>query len=160
MGGANLDLRLLPSTGVPRWVINPMFIVPTYVARSEVHGFGVFAAATIPADQTIWTYVEGVDWKIPPETLASFPEPFQGWMRAYCYLDEDCGLYVLCGDNAKFMNHSPTPNCFDPPGEGTITVRAISAGEELTCDYRMFDGESAREDLTWCKAEKQTAGVE
>jgi hypothetical protein len=54
---------------------------------------------------------------------------------------------VLCGDNAKFMNHSFEPNCDDVDGPYTVTKRDIATDEELTCDYRLFDLESARDGL-------------
>ncbi|HET9948260.1 MAG TPA: SET domain-containing protein [Longimicrobiales bacterium] len=118
-----------------------MLRVPTYVAPSPIAGVGLFAATDLPKGCIIWEYVEGVDWRISPAELMLFPEPFQSRLRHYLYLEES-GLYVLCGDNAKFMNHSDLPNCDDSGGEYTITRRPIAAGEELTCDYRLFDLES------------------
>lgn len=82
-----------------------------------------------------------MDWRITPEELAFFPQPFRSRLRHYLY-QEDTGFYVLCGDNAKFMNHSEEPNCDDPEGEYTITRTLIHAGEEPTCDYRCFELES------------------
>lgn len=118
-----------------------MLRVPTYVAPSSIAGVGLFAATDLPANSVIWEYSEGVDWKISPSELILFPEPFQSRLRHYLY-QEDSGVYVLCGDNAKYMNHSEQPNCDDTGGEYTVTTRAIKAGEELTCDYRLFDLES------------------
>jgi hypothetical protein len=40
------------------------------------------------------------------------------------------------------MNHADEPNCDDTGGEYTITRQAVRAGEELTCDYRLFDLEA------------------
>ena len=128
-----------------------MFLVPTYLADSAIHGVGVFAAEPIPAGTRIWEFTDGVDWRLTPEELASFPEPYQSRLRMWCYLGDD-GYYVLCGDNGKFMNHSDTPNCDDPEGRYTVTNRAIEAGEELTCDYRTFDRESAEKGLEWTLA--------
>lgn len=123
-----------------------MFLIPTYLSESSIHGIGVFAATPIPAGTRIWEFHEGVDWKITPEEMDRFPEPYRSRLRTYCYLGDD-GLYVFCGDNGKFMNHSETPNCDDPEGRYTITNRDIAAGEELTCDYRTFDRESALKGL-------------
>lgn len=117
-----------------------MFRVPTYLAWSSIHGVGVFAAVEIPAETLIWEFTPGVDWRFTPKELASFPQPYQAKLRTWCYLEES-GQYVLCGDNARFMNHSFQPNC-DDSGERTTTRRDIAAGEELTCDYRSFDMES------------------
>ena len=119
-----------------------MFLVPTSLGPSAIHGTGVFAATDLPAGTLIWEFTPGVDWELTPEALAAFPEPYQSQLRAWCYLDAN-GLYVLCGDSGKFMNHSDTPNCDDPPDRTTVTNRAIRAGEELTCDYRTLDHETA-----------------
>jgi hypothetical protein len=40
------------------------------------------------------------------------------------------------------MNHADEPNCDDSGQAATITLHPIGAGEELTCDYRLFDLES------------------
>ena len=120
------------------------FLVPTVLGPSSVHCTGVFAAEPIAAGTRLWEFTEGVDWKIPPDDLAAFPEPYQTRLRAWCFLSDE-GVYVLCGDAAKFMNHADAPNC-DETGGGRYTDanRDIAAGEELTCDYRTFDLESAR----------------
>jgi len=118
-----------------------MLRVPTYVAPSPIAGVGLFAATDLPESFVIWEFVDGVDWRISPTELSLFPEPFQSKLRHYLY-QEDSGLYVLCGDNAKYMNHCDDPNCDDTGGEYTVSIRAIAAGEELTCDYRLFDLEA------------------
>ena len=115
--------------------------VPTYVAPSEIAGVRLFAATELPAGTVVWEFDERVDWAIPPEDVARFPEPYRSRMRRYLYLDEN-GLYILCGDAAKFMNHSADPNCDDSDALHTVTRRAVRADEELTCDYAQFDAES------------------
>ena len=113
--------------------------MPTFVAPSRIAGVGLFAATNLPAETIVWEFTEGVDWRITADELAAFPEPYLSRLRHYLY-EEDSGLFVLCGDNAKFMNHADVPNCDDPPDKDlTITRRAIPAGEELTCDYRLID---------------------
>jgi len=115
-----------------------MLCVPTFVAPSRIAGVGLFAATDLAAGTVIWEFTEGVDWRIPPEDFEGFPEPYRSKLRHYVY-QEESGLLVLCGDNAKFMNHQDDPNCDDPEGDYTITRRGVRAGEELTCDYRSFD---------------------
>ena len=123
-----------------------MFRIPTYLKESTIHGIGVFTPQPIPAGTLIWEFHPDVDWRITPEELERFPEPYQARFRSYCYLLPE-GIYVFCGDTAKFMNHSFTPNCDDPEGRITVTNRDIAAGEELTSDYRTFDVESAEKGL-------------
>lgn len=117
-----------------------MFLVPTVLRRSGIHGHGVFAVHDIPAGTRVWEFTDSVDWRIPADDLAAFPEPWQAGLRRYCYMEPD-GQYVLCGDNAKFMNHSESPNCDDSGQTFTIAIVDIPAGTELTCDYREFDAE-------------------
>jgi SET domain-containing protein len=120
-----------------------MLRVPTIVKPSPIAGVGLFSATDVDEGTVVWEYEEGVDCRLSQDQVEALPEPYQSRIRHYLYLEES-GLYVLCGDNAKFMNHQDDPNCADPEGEYTVTRRRIRAGEELTCDYRTFDVESRR----------------
>lgn len=115
-----------------------MYLVPTLLGQSRIHGIGVFAAQPIARGAKIWEFTPGVDWKIPRDAFEQFPQPFRDQLRHWSYLNGN-GVYVLCGDNAKFMNHSEEPNCDDDGETFTIARRDIAVGEELTCDYRTFD---------------------
>ena len=119
-----------------------MFLVPTYVKSSPIHGRGVYTPAPIEAGTRLWQLEPESDWIIEREVMAQFPEPYRSRLLAFCYTD-DADRYVLCGDNARFMNHSDDPNCDDTGQHFTIARRDIAAHEELTCDYRDFDAESA-----------------
>ena len=46
--------------------------------------------------------------------------------------------HLLCGDDARYTNHSGTPNtrCRD---DHTYATRDIQPGEEITSDYAEFD---------------------
>ena len=123
-----------------------MFRVPTYVARSSIHGFGVFAAVSIPEGTIIWQFDEETDWMLTEEEMAAFPEKLRDQMEAWTYQNEE-GAYILCADGAKFMNHSFEPNCDDRGWVETVAARDIEAGEELTCDYREFDMKSKENGL-------------
>jgi uncharacterized protein len=119
-----------------------MFLIPTYVAASAIHGIGVYTPAYIAQGTRLWEFNPDVDWHLTPDELKHAPARLRTRLRSYCYLNRD-GLYVLCGDNARFMNHADDPNCDDTSGRFTIARRDIRAGEELTCDYRTFDQEPA-----------------
>jgi len=125
-----------------------MLRVPTFVAPSRIAGVGLFAATDLAARTVVWEFDETVDWRITPDDFEIFPEPYRSRLRHYLYR-EDSGLFVLCGDNAKFMNHAERPNCDDDGSVYTVTRRRIRAGEELTCDYRTFDLDSKREGVSF-----------
>jgi hypothetical protein len=98
----------------------------------------VFSPFFIPAGTTIWHFDPEVDWTLSGDDLERFPDAYREKIRSYCYLD-DTGAWILCGDNARFMNHSDEPNCDDWTTRSTLAYRDIQPNEELTCDYRAFD---------------------
>lgn len=109
-----------------------MMLVKTYVTQSSIEGLGLFAADDIPANTQIWAYHENLDQVLTDARLEKMPEWQSDFFRKYCFSSGD--LYYYCIDDARFMNHSKTPNVIDKP-EGTFTARHIKAGEELCCDY-------------------------
>lgn len=115
-----------------------MFLVPVRLDRSPIHGFGVFAVEPLPAGTLVWEFTEGVDYRIPADAVMRCPEPWRSELLRYAYRDAG-GEYILCGDAARFMNHSEDPSCVDSDPLFTRARRDIAIGEELTCDYRTFD---------------------
>ena len=128
-----------------------MILVPTRVAASGIHGNGLFAAVDLPKGTPFYRFVPGFDQALSPEAWATLPEPARGFARHFTYFDRDSNRMILSGDDARFMNHSERPNTGVPAGIDfadnepvlTRTLRDIAAGEELTCDYRAFDGDVA-----------------
>lgn len=124
-----------------------MLLVKTKIDVSKIHGIGIFADQLIPKGTRIWEYREGVDSRIDENFLQTLPEPAKKQMLNYAYKNPRTGLYVLCGDDARFFNHSDTPNTDDldfdkgvVQGEGiTVANRDIQPGEEIVSNYRSFD---------------------
>ncbi len=124
-----------------------MLLIPTYVARSDIHGFGVFSAVAVRRGTVLWRLDPGVDWIIPSSDVEQLPTAFRTQFMEYASLWTS-GEYVLCGDNAMLMNHSPVPNMAEMD-DHCIAVRDIREGEELTSDYRLFDQISCRSTAPW-----------
>lgn len=128
-----------------------MILVETRVAPSGIHGNGLFAVRPLPAGTPFYRHAPEFDQSFTPEAWAALPDPARGFVRHFTYFDRAAGRMILSGDDARFMNHSDTPNTGVPAGasfrEGepvvTVALRDIAAGEELTCDYRAFDGDIA-----------------
>lgn len=120
-----------------------MLLVEVRADRSPIHGLGLFAAQPIPAGTPVWRREPGFDRAFPTAEVARLPAPAQAHLRHYGFLEAASDRWVLDGDLAIFMNHSSVPNTGAPgvegPAEVTYALRDISAGEELTCDYRAFD---------------------
>lgn len=120
-----------------------MLLVKTRLAASGIHGIGLFAAEFIGEGTVVWQSHAGVDIRMTEEQISGLPVPCREQIQKYSYREKHTGLYVLCGDDARFFNHSVQPNCVDVyAGEGgdlTLAARDIEDGEELTCDYALFD---------------------
>lgn len=119
-------------------------LVPTRRQSSEIHGTGLFAAEPIPAGTPTWRFTPGLDLALHPDAVSALPDISRSWFVTYAYWDIQTGLYVLCADDARFMNHSDDPNVggnydAEPVFGMDVALRDIEAGEELTCDYRTFD---------------------
>jgi SET domain-containing protein len=120
-----------------------MLLVKTVLRMSSIHGIGLFAAAFVADGTPIWRHNPLIDIKLSEEQLRELSPAAQEQIAAYSYRQRATGLYVLCGDDARFFNHSNSPNCIDIKGEDgqgvTLAARDIQPGEELTCDYSIID---------------------
>lgn len=92
--------------------------VKTFVADSEIHGKGLFAARRIPEGATI-----GRLEVQPADADGSY----------VLWLSETEGVEVIC--NLKYINHSERPNACYFDDLSVVALRDIEAGEEITHDY-------------------------
>ena len=125
-----------------------MLLVPTRLASSPIHGLGVFAVAPIAQGTPVWRFAEGLDMAFDPAIVDGLPEHVRTFFSHYGYLDRNMRRIILCFDDARFVNHSDTPNVAtdyaqDPFGLD-VALRDIAAGEELTMDYAGFEEQSER----------------
>jgi hypothetical protein len=125
-----------------------MMLIKTSVRPSAIHGLGVFALESVPSGTPVWRFQAGFDHEFSPEQSAALPAPAREHVRWYSFIRKTDGHAILSGDHACFMNHSPAPNTGAPPEAlpppTTVALRAIAAGEELTCDYFAFDADAGR----------------
>jgi SET domain-containing protein len=115
-----------------------MMMVETELQPSPIHGSGVFLLQPVPKGGLIWRFDSRIDRVYTPDEVASLPAHVQAFLTTYCTWHEGVGLYVLCGDNGRYFNHSETPNTVSNGisfGEDHA-VRDLAIGEELTSDYR------------------------
>ena len=125
-----------------------MLLVPTRLGVSPIEGIGLVATSPIAKGAVTWRFMPGFDQLFTRAQIDSLPEPARAELMRYVYLHKDSDRYVFCLDNARFMNHTAEPNTRGvySPGEiygYDVATRDIAAGEELTCDYREFDGAHA-----------------
>jgi hypothetical protein len=100
---------------------------------SEAIGYGVVATKFIPRGTITWA-LDKLDRIFTPPDVQKLDPLYQEVLDKYTYRNAE-GNYVLCWDNARFVNHSFRSNCLTTAYEFEIAIRDIHPGEELTDDY-------------------------
>jgi SET domain-containing protein len=124
-----------------------MMMVETELGPSSIHGLGVFLVHPVRKGDLIWRFDSRIDRVYSEADLQSLPEHMQRYLKTYSTWHEQTGLYVLCGDNGRFFNHSNDPSTVSNAisfGEDHA-VRDLAAGEELTSDYATICDQARRE---------------
>lgn len=116
-----------------------MLLIETYLDISPGKGFGLFSKSGLRAGTKYWIRNEAFDRLFPPEKMNSFGKITSDYIQFHGFL-EPSGNWYLCGDNARFTNHSIQPNTgnnFNENGiiQYSIVSNEINAGEEILCDY-------------------------
>lgn len=96
-------------------------------------GYGVVATKLIPAGTITWA-LDKLDRTFTPQQVHDLDLIYQDILEFYSYRDNK-GNFVLCWDNARFVNHSFKSSCLSTAYDFEIAVRDIHPGEELTDDY-------------------------
>lgn len=121
-----------------------MLIVKTRLGPDAYGGIGLFADEPIPQGQVVWMIdAKGlVDLKWP---LTGLSANRQALADKYGYPSlvfrngrwEADGI-MMSVDNDRHTNHSNNPNTVEREDGCMVAAWDIAAGEEITCDYRMF----------------------
>jgi SET domain-containing protein len=119
------------------------------IRQSQIHSHGCYATRPIRKGTLIIEYV-GL-----PMSYEQADDLYDDFENTYLF-GLDGGKLIIDGYGvAAFVNHSCAPNCETDQIKGKmwiIALRDIAAGEELTYDYNLFDGEDDARCL--CGSEK------
>jgi hypothetical protein len=115
-----------------------MILVNATRGNSRIHGRGLIARDSIRAGTVIWVLQPGFDVVLTRDQFEALNANSRDQIGRYIYTDVLTGSYILCSDDAKYMNHSDTPNT-RTEGHQTIAIADIRPGEEITCNYYEFD---------------------
>lgn len=119
-----------------------MYLVKTQLGRSSIQGIGLFASEMIKEGVLVYIKTEW-DPEFKPEELDNIPQKARDLILYHGFFDEKSGLYMIDVDNGRFVNHSDNPNVVvhrNRITDGMYAVRDILPGEEITVNYRSFDG--------------------
>lgn len=116
-----------------------MLLVETFLNTSPGKGVGLFAKFDIPKNTKYWVRNERFDKVISVTELKDYPLIASDYITKYGFLEKSNNWY-LCGDNARFSNHSSSPNTlhlFNQEGllQYCIALCDIHTGDEITCNY-------------------------
>ncbi len=108
------------------------------IRSSDIHAAGCYTTAPIAKGTRVVEYTGDRVSKEEGNRLYKDKD--------YTYLFAlDCGTHMVDGYGmAMYINHSCNPNCETDQFDDRIWITAlrnIKAGEELTYDYNLFDGE-------------------
>lgn len=103
-------------------------------------GFGVVATRLIPQGTITWVF-DPLDQTFSPAQVRAMTSLQKAFLEKYCYRDH-LGDYVLCGDHARFVNHSFRSSCLSTAYNCELAVRDIYPGQELTDDYGYLNVEA------------------
>lgn len=109
-----------------------MLLVKCNARPSPIHGRGLFASADIPKGTHLYRFEPGFDHK----------EPLGGQskdMLHFGYVSTTDGMFIDCGDDAKWWNFGMPPNCAEIDewinGERiVVAICHIPSGTELLID--------------------------
>jgi uncharacterized protein len=118
-----------------------MLYVKTQLKASNISGIGLFADEIIPKGTIVWKFDPIIDLLLSRDEIKNLSQPAQDQIYKYGFLDNNSNKYMLCGDDARFFNHSTNNNCDDSQIDITVAKRNIMPGEELTVNYRDFYGD-------------------
>ena len=100
---------------------------------SPEKGYGVVATKYIPKGTITWA-LDKLDRIFSEAEVEKMNAIYKRIVDIYTFRD-NTGNYILCWDNACFVNHSFNSNCITTAYDFEIAVRDIYEGEELTDDY-------------------------
>jgi SET domain-containing protein len=117
------------------------------IRRSKIHADGCYTTEPIKKKGFV------AEYSGPRITIAEADALYERSPRTYLFGLIN-GTHVIDGDSASaFINHSCDPNCEADEIDGKViitAVRKIEAGEELTYDYNLYDGDLEDESPCFC----------
>jgi uncharacterized protein len=108
------------------------------IRNSKIHASGCYTTVLIKKRTLI------VEYTGPRLTVHYADALYDNCRKTYLFGLDD-GKHIIDGDGvAAFINHSCAPNCEPDEIKGRVWIiaqRNIKAGEELTYDYNLYDGD-------------------
>ena len=108
------------------------------IRSSAIHAAGCYTTSPIRKGTQV------VEYTGPRITKDEADEKYQDSPTTYLFGVGDGAMVIDGHGTAMFINHSCDPNCETEEIDGKVWIlatRNIAAGEELTYDYYLYDGD-------------------
>lgn len=115
-----------------------MLLIDHYVAKSAIHGLGVFSSENVAKGKLVWEFSPIIDREIPESKLSDLPPHIVKKIHTHAWYHPEERQFWLGGDGDYYMNHEDAPT-LEVAGRIFIASRDIVIGDELTCDYRVVN---------------------
>lgn len=112
-----------------------MLLIDHYVAKSAIHGLGVFSSENVTKGKLIWEFNPIIDSEILESKLLDLPPHVVKIVHKHAWYHPRERRFWLGGDGDYYMNHEDAPT-LEVSGHNYFASRNICIGDELTCDYR------------------------
>jgi SET domain-containing protein len=117
------------------------------VKSSSLHGAGVYTTAAVKKGTRVLEYTG------PRLTAKACDGMYSDTEVTYLFAMDDGDTIIDGFGMAAFVNHTCDPNCETDQIDNRIWIialRDIEAGEELTYDYNLFDGDAGEKAPCYC----------
>lgn len=117
-----------------------MLIIETTLKAFQNKGIGLCSVHALTKGTFVYEVYDFFDILVSKKEVDSMPKIGRDFIEEHCSYSKKRDGYWVCVDNARFLNHSSNANLkWLDDVKKYITVRDISAGEELTCNYTQID---------------------
>lgn len=117
-----------------------MLIIDTTLKQFPNKGIGLCSVHNLAKGTFVYETNSFFDILVSKKEVDSMERVPKSFIETHCSYSKDRDGYWVCVDNARFLNHSSNANLkWLDDIKKYITIRDISAGEELTCDYTTID---------------------
>ncbi len=124
---------------------------PLVLKKSSIHAHGCYTSISIKRGGMVAEYTG------PYLTIKEADEIYEKATKTYLFGLTNRKQVIDGACEAAFINHSCDPNCEADEVKGRVTItaiRPIKAGEELTYDYNLYDGELDDRSICRCGAKE------
>jgi uncharacterized protein len=106
------------------------------VPKGSAYPHGLIADQDIKKGEVIWSFTKGLDREVAERTIDALSPEMKAFIENTASYED--GYYMIHADNARFINHSDTPNTEYPEDYVMVASEDIAKGEEITTNYNSF----------------------